>query len=68
LIFPGTAALCEWCPNFRNEVAMENVLSPYEIEVLIEIVEEHLLELRAEIRETDNYEYKQGLKLKEQTT
>jgi hypothetical protein len=43
------------------------ILSLREREVLLQIVEDSLADLRTEIHETDSHEYKLQLKLKEET-
>ncbi len=45
---------------------MEIVLTGEELELLRIVGEEYLAELRAEIRDTDRYEYRQTLKGKEE--
>ena len=46
---------------------MESTLTVNELEYLVEILEEYLADLRTEILDTDSYEFKLGLRKKEET-
>lgn len=45
---------------------MQSTISPEELETLTEVLKEYLTDLRSEIIDTDDFEYKQGLKHKEE--
>jgi len=45
---------------------MQSTISPEELETLTEVLKEYLTDLRSEIIDTDDFEYKQGLKYKEE--
>lgn len=45
---------------------MQSTISTEELEILTDVLKEYLTDLRSEILDTDDYEYKQGLKHKEE--
>jgi hypothetical protein len=45
---------------------MAEQLTPEDLELLQDIIEEYISELRMEIQETDSYDFRQGLKQKEE--
>jgi len=45
---------------------MAEQLTPEDLELLQDIIEEYISDLRMEIQETDSYDFRQGLKQKEE--